>query len=151
LDVEEGFAAQSRCGRGKCVELALDSEGYQCVCLSGFLGRHCELSYSACQDLLCANGGQCVDRAHHVECRCPPGWTGPTCRQNVNECTTPVCKNGAACRDRPGTYECLCTPGWTGHDCSVPIQNTTLSPISPSSCSSSPPQSPSACWRLQLD
>ncbi|KAL5972218.1 hypothetical protein TSMEX_000086 [Taenia solium] len=132
---------------GKCVELTQDSDGYQCVCLSDYRGRHCELSDSACQHLPCANGGQCVDRAHHVECRCPPGWTGPTCRQNVNECTTPVCKNGAACRDRPGTYECLCTPGWTGRNCDVPIRNTTLvsSSFSSSSSSSSPlPPSPPA-------
>lgn len=119
-----------------------EHDGYQCICLPGFRGRHCELSDSACQLLPCANGGVCVDRANRVECRCPSGWTGPTCRQNINECTTPVCKNGAACRDRPGTYECLCTPAWTGRDCSIPliVNATSLLPST-----SVPPSSPTIC------
>lgn len=126
------------------MDLQGDIGGYQCVCLPGYRGRHCELPDSACQHLPCAHGGECVDRANRVECHCPAGWSGPTCQQNVNECLRPVCKNGSACRDHPGTYECLCLPGWTGHDCGTPDvpQNTTIAPPAPETQTafSSPPK-----------
>jgi len=64
-----------------------------------------------CKDVICFNGGVCVDGT----CACPPGFEGADCGLVIDPCSGVVCNNGGSCDD--GT--CICLEGYEGEDCSV--------------------------------
>ena len=47
--------------------------GYDCFCLPGYFGTHCEMEINECHSSPCNNGGHCLDVVNNYTCRCPPG------------------------------------------------------------------------------
>lgn len=64
-----------------------------------------------CEDVVCYNGGVCVDG----NCDCPPAWTGLQCETaaNTTPCNSNTCLNGGVCI----TGTCNCPTGYTGVYC----------------------------------
>lgn len=65
------------CHNGSCVDML---NTYQCSCLSGYTGTHCEIETNVCDSQPCQYGGSCF--SYHTsdglryECRCLPGTSG---------------------------------------------------------------------------
>ena len=49
---------------------------YNCFCVPGFQGSHCELDINECASVPCINGGSCLDEVDHYRCECSVGFKG---------------------------------------------------------------------------
>ncbi|XP_052782904.1 delta-like protein D [Mya arenaria] len=103
------------CVHGICVDRA---EGYQCYCVPGYHGVHCELAYNECLSSPCQNNGRCVDQLDAFECRCSHGHTGDRCEHKVDICTPNPCHMNATCTYLGDRIHCACPTGYTGATCS---------------------------------
>ena len=75
-DIDECSSDPNLCNGGRCVN---QPGSYSCEnCPSNRTGTHCE-TLVTCQDMVCMNGGTCLDVGGVVSCDCFPGYTGPTC------------------------------------------------------------------------
>ena len=87
---------------------------YECQCIEGYHGNHCELELNPCSPDPCLNDAKCrvaFGEAGGYECNCTAGFSGLNCSQNINECHSNPCRNGATCSDEVNGYQCLCTTG----------------------------------------
>lgn len=59
---------------GTCIDIP---NGYNCSCISGYFGIHCEIDVAVCNitnETRCANGGVCEEGPGVTfNCRCQPG------------------------------------------------------------------------------
>ncbi len=85
---------------------------YQCICLPGTTGTHCEVNYNDCYSNPCQYGGNCTDGYQDYSCDCPTGTSGKDCSINPDECTTMPCHNGAACANGNNSPICSCPTGY---------------------------------------
>lgn len=90
---------------------------YECICLPGSAGKHCEINYNDCYSNPCQYGAPCIDGLQDFFCQCPSGTSGKDCSINVDECLSNPCHNGASCRNGFGAPICECTPGYYGNLC----------------------------------
>ena len=88
------------CRNGRCNEQNI------CVCLTGYVGPHCENALCYPQ---CLNGGLCIKPG---VCSCPTGYQGPHCEGGI---CTERCQNGGRCMQQD---TCDCTRGYFGPRCS---------------------------------
>lgn len=116
-----------------CVFFKNLETGYECTCLQGFEGSHCEHNLLTCADSPCFHGGKCweKDNGRSYMCECPPGYTGLNCEKRVDKCTSLPCANGTIF---------LCSLAFH-----TPLFSTSL-PSLPT-----PPPSPKAFKFLQLE
>lgn len=102
-----------------CTDLSV---GYQCTCLSGFVGdgrtcRNCAIKNGGCDALTtCSAVGKSI-----VCGACPTGYAntkgdGTLCTE-INECTagTANCDPNATCTNTAGSFSCACPTGWSGN------------------------------------
>lgn len=92
------------------------SGSYECRCLLGYLGDHCEIEQSKqrqCNPKACPQFAECVDVGNTVTCVCKPEYPGdyPNCNVETSCGNTP-CLNGGICNPIKGT--CSCPDGFTG-------------------------------------
>ncbi|GMS87871.1 hypothetical protein PENTCL1PPCAC_10046, partial [Pristionchus entomophagus] len=65
---------------------------YECGCAAGWQGRNCDQDVNECQvatskrQVLCQNGGTCVNTAGSYECACLKGTGGFGCATNPDDC-----------------------------------------------------------------
>ncbi|XP_019641326.1 PREDICTED: fibropellin-1-like [Branchiostoma belcheri] len=69
---------------GQCSDL---TDGYQCICQTGWTGQNCETDVDECASNPCQNGATCTDGLNGYLCTCTPTWTGDHCetRQPVED------------------------------------------------------------------
>lgn len=70
---------------GTCLDLI---GNYQCQCVSGFGGQHCQTDIDECASNPCQNGGTCQDYVNSFTCSCRPGFSGTHCQDNNEDCTS---------------------------------------------------------------
>lgn len=96
--------------------------GYQCTCLTGFVGdghkcRTCAIKNGGCDTLT-----SCSVVGNTIVCgACPSGYSDPngdgTQCTDIDECAnkTSGCDPNAICTNTPGSVSCACPTGWLGN------------------------------------
>ncbi|KAJ8936905.1 hypothetical protein NQ318_010932 [Aromia moschata] len=97
------------------------SGGYECSCLAGYLGDHCEVEQGQqrqCDPSACPAYADCVDGGPSLRCACKPEYPGDFPNCNVESaCASNPCTNGGTCTPHKGYYNCSCPPGFEGPAC----------------------------------
>ncbi|XP_046349729.2 IgGFc-binding protein-like isoform X2 [Haliotis rufescens] len=103
---------------------------YQCQCMDGFGGAHCETDIvDDCLSHKCSDAqGVCVDAINSYICNCSAGFTGQQCEQNIDDCKGVVCKNNGTCIDGTNSYTCQCLTTFTGMNCDIDMDPCLSSP-----------------------
>ena len=107
-----------------CLDRPTSPGGYDCVCDTGFIGRHCEISYTYCGDKICLNNGKCVNDTF---CQCNLPFYGLRCEITMEPCTsdsTNPCLNNGLCYSYHTDVElnepfCACPSYAMGKVCEV--------------------------------
>lgn len=91
---------------------------FECRCLPGFLGDHCEMEQSQqrqCDPNLCPSYAECIDHRGSPQCICKPEFPGeyPNCKGD-SICVNNPCLNGGICSSNQGMINCTCPAGFTG-------------------------------------
>ncbi|CAK8692602.1 protein jagged-1b-like [Clavelina lepadiformis] len=105
-----------------------EPDRFQCSCLDGFSGVHCEIAEYACISNPCENGGVCQNEHGGYRCHCQAGWTGQNCQINIDDCESMPCANGGTCYDQTGGFYCECPPHWEGATCQLDADECKDSP-----------------------
>ncbi|XP_071107671.1 uncharacterized protein [Haliotis cracherodii] len=93
------------------------SDGYRCVCKSGYEGSLCQHNIDDCASTPCVHG-TCTDKLTTFSCQCDAGWTGPTCTSDMVDCNNQCPpEKTERCVDLNQDYRCECKPGYTGKNC----------------------------------
>ena len=120
--------------------------GYDCTCLSGFVGAKCETIQVGCMSSPCQNGATCSDLADPATgsttgftCTCSAGLTGLLC--DVDQCDVETCMNGGTCNY--GAIEsderCSCSEGYEGRRCEDDVNEcNTTTPCGELQCVNTP-------------
>uniref|UniRef100_A0A8D9EVV2 Basement membrane-specific heparan sulfate proteoglycan core protein n=1 Tax=Cacopsylla melanoneura TaxID=428564 RepID=A0A8D9EVV2_9HEMI len=70
---------------GICYPTDLNDRGYNCSCLTGYSGEHCEQEANMCMsEDVCKNGGTCKVTANSYECLCLLGYAPPNCTKRIS-------------------------------------------------------------------
>ena len=126
---------------GTCYNNDTLTNGYVCLCLTGFNGTRCELDHRPCKhDTCCNNGitfcyvisnkdsmfpfffvGICNETSDKTfSCSCKSGWEGTRCENQINYCMNVTCQNKAVCRPLFLNYTCEClSDGYSGRHCEI--------------------------------
>ncbi|XP_046474666.1 protein crumbs isoform X5 [Neodiprion pinetum] len=117
-----------------------NASGYECICVSGVIGKNCEININECESNPCVTG-TCMDRIGGYKCECDDGFEGTHCQTDIDECKkyTP-CEHGT-CLDGKADYSCICDPGFGGKNCSVPLIG----------CQGNACQNGGTCWPYLVD
>lgn len=84
--------------------------GYQCICVIGFTGIHCEVDTRSCRPSQpCLYGGSCNETLNDTNCACPAGKTGDNCQYQMDICANISCQNDGVCKSLYSNWSCLCT------------------------------------------
>ena len=89
-----------------------------------------------CQDVICQNGGTCVNGV----CNCPAGFGGDNCE--VFLCQDIICQNGGTCVN--GT--CNCPAGFGGDNCETFLNCDVLQPLCPTNSTCAIENGEAACY-----
>ena len=135
---QNGGATISGCEAAQGINLFGTVIDCQCSCLSGWVGKHCELE-SPCKNNPCNNGGTCQERDMSLvadgelayTCQCLPGFSGAQCQVHSSFCTpcchgVTNCTNGtsAACVNEASAAECVSVlPSGDGPRCDPPCDH----------------------------
>ena len=95
---------------------------YQCVCLPGVSGRHCDSgSLDFCSITPCLSPMICTNGATAAICSCPEGSESRNgvCTVNQTACLQKDCQNGASCVVTKEGLSCACTEGYVGNRCQI--------------------------------
>ena len=65
------------CRFGICFSVQDD---YFCSCDLGYNGENCDVNINDCADVVCENGGECIDGITKFECKCHNGYKGRYCQ-----------------------------------------------------------------------
>ncbi|XP_045615647.2 protein crumbs [Procambarus clarkii] len=87
---------------------------YECACVPGYGGKHCEVEVHECSSDPCQNGGTCADLQNGYKCTCMLGFEGDNCEHNINDCYNVSCPENSYCMDGVNEYVCRCSPGFAG-------------------------------------
>ena len=77
----------SPCQQGTCYPV---QDQYVCSCHNGYTGENCDLNIDDCADVVCQNGGECMDGISKFDCTCHNGYKGMYCQYQPNE---PTCNS----------------------------------------------------------
>ena len=95
---------------------------YECRCLPGTGGRHCDQVVPRCTPNTCAQHGKCVDLPNHrYKCVCDTGYTGEFCEAKIDYCAAKPCLNEGFCKNvnTDKKFHCTCKTGYEGAACEV--------------------------------
>lgn len=126
------------CSNNGTCRVLPNSQTYECDCLEGFSGQHCETNQNDCESSPCLNAGRCIDGVGDFTCDCSgTGYSGNFCQNNIDECIIKnPCLNNGICYDNYGSYVCDCGPGFGGQNCHIPINECQTIPcLNGGSCS----------------
>lgn len=87
---------------------------YECACVPGYGGKHCDVEVLECSSDPCQNGGTCTDLKNAYLCTCLLGFEGDNCERNINDCYNVTCPENSFCEDGVNEYVCRCSPGFSG-------------------------------------
>eukprot|EP00912_Choanoflagellata_sp_UC4_P001279 UC4_evm1s800 len=134
VNCEENVACESNpCQNGAtCSAKELEeglSYGFECACIKGYTGTHCEIDIDDCETNSCASGSTCIDLIDNYRCDCPEGRKGDMCEVN-SACESNPCVNDGECRipENGDGYFCICPPGFVGGNCEVNINECYSNP-----------------------
>ncbi|MFT7796596.1 protein crumbs 1-like [Arapaima gigas] len=104
---------------GSCVDLF---NLFNCSCLTGWSGPHCELNRDMCASDPCFHGNCSILPEYKYKCNCEAGYTGVNCEAQVDACLVHRCGYGATCLRGIKGYSCLCPENSTGAYCYEKIE-----------------------------
>ncbi|XP_060597851.1 fibropellin-1-like isoform X3 [Ruditapes philippinarum] len=114
LEINLGTTVKSYCYTCNCMELNqcyLEDRLLLCNCSgSGFTGLYCETNIDDCENIICLNGGTCIDGVNTYNCDCAEGYTGQTCGTVIDVCDPNPCVSSAQCIRLAVGYTCACDP-----------------------------------------
>ncbi|CAF4027943.1 unnamed protein product, partial [Rotaria sordida] len=94
---------------GICENVQTNIPSYNCSCLPGFNGTHCEFDYRPCKPHTCLYHGICNETSNSTfNCICNEGWQGINCESMINFCDNVTCWNKGVCRSLLSNYQCKC-------------------------------------------
>lgn len=89
---------------------------YQCMCVGGFTGQHCETNVDDCKGNLCYEGSKCVDGVSRYHCECAADRMGVFCEHEdpcYGELGRRNCLHGTCDKNiESGNYTCQCEEGY---------------------------------------
>ncbi|XP_029904924.1 protein crumbs homolog 1 [Myripristis murdjan] len=95
---------------------------YNCSCIQGWGGRHCDFFTNTCASSPCVHGN-CSVNGLTYKCACEFGYAGVDCEQQVDVCENHLCAHGATCLHGPDRYACLCAENFTGPYCTERVED----------------------------
>ncbi|XP_071107672.1 uncharacterized protein [Haliotis cracherodii] len=111
------FCSPSPCTTNNTERCDSLSDGYRCVCKSGYEGSLCQHDIDDCASTPCVHG-TCTDKLTTFSCQCDAGWTGATCESDIVDCTDQCHQvQTDRCVDLNQDYRCECEAGYTGKNC----------------------------------
>ena len=75
---------ESPCQHGTCHPT---QDTYVCSCENGYKGDNCDVNINDCADVVCENGGECLDGVTKFDCTCYYGYKGRYCQYPGKELT----------------------------------------------------------------
>uniref|UniRef100_A0A672R8D4 Protein crumbs homolog 1-like n=1 Tax=Sinocyclocheilus grahami TaxID=75366 RepID=A0A672R8D4_SINGR len=120
--VQTGCVGEVVCEPNPCLHGGICDDRFnlfQCFCLPGWGGDHCELNTNTCASNPCQHG-HCSVQDLSYSCMCESGYTGTNCEVKVDVCASHECVNGGTCLRGFNSYSCLCPDRFTGPYCKPP-------------------------------
>ena len=75
---------QRPCQHGSCHPV---DDKYVCSCDHGYQGENCDVNINDCANVVCENGGECLDGVTKFDCTCYYGYKGRYCQYPSNMLT----------------------------------------------------------------
>lgn len=99
------------CGLGFCIPRF--GGGYQCICVDGYEGEHCDTPTLYRRSVTSSEWLDCDEK---LIC-----YNGATCVTEAAEGEAPIVESSGECGDGGNCTSCVCPPGFTGARCSERI------------------------------